>query len=708
MLKNNLSLFFLMMLTSLNAATNSANSPSGVTTLHTKSPMLASIDLPPVPNPSAAYKEIQSLRALGQIDRAIALGQTYLNTYPKDADVILLVGLMFYQKKDFAAADQYLTQVLTLSPNYLDAQLGLINIKIAENQLPQAAVLIAQANEQAPNDPRVQAIQISFNKLQEQANKSTSPEKTPLVVPAAIAINKPPVLAAQPSPLKQIGALRAQGKLNEGSWLGRNYLKTHPKDTDVMLQVGLILSQQKKYSEAADYLHQILKISPNYLDAKFGLINLAMAQNQMHEAAVLIKQVQQQAPNDPRVRAVQLSYKKTQEQNKLNALDTLYKQGNFNQATLLANQYLSQDPHDTNTRLMLGHIYLIQKQYQQAQTQFQRLLTQDPKNKVARLALIDVAFSAGHDKETRLLIKQALVLYPHDPDFLNQQATLYVIRHQYARAASLDQKVVADYPNYKPAKALLDEIGQVNPHLLYGLNEVGINSEIDYISDLHSAWQYSTAYYNHDTPWGLTSLNLNNATRLGVTSNQGAINLFPVISKNSYMRLTGAYANQPLLFPTYMGGIEPYFIGGPAELSFGANYSYILPNITFVQYTASVSKEWKNYWLSFRPNYYVPAHGTKSTLYTGTLIRYFGPKDTFARLTLGSGTTPDLANLTTVDFIVIKNNFVTFNVQYPIINHSFLFTIGGDYQHWVFPNSRVRNISGMTIGFNYRFQGPKL
>ena len=335
------------------------------------------------------------------------------------------------------------------------------------------------------------------------------------------------------------------------------------------------------------------------------------------------------------------------------------------------------------------------------------VLTQDPKNKVARLALIDVAFASEHDNQAHLLIKQDLALYPNDPDFLNQEATLYAIRHQYARAAALSQKIVTKYPKNKPAKALLDEITQINPHLLYGLNEVGINSEIDYISDLHTAWQYSTAYYNRDTPWGLASLTLNNATRLGVTSNQGAVNLFPVINKNLYVRLTGAYANQPLLFPTYLGGIEPYFLGAPVELSFGTNYYYILPNITFNQYTGSISKEWKKYWLSFRPNYYIPEHGLKSTLYTGTLIRYFGPKDTFARLTIGSGTTPDLANLTTVDFIVIKNNFIAFNVQYPIINHSFLFTIGGDYQHWVFPNSRVRNISGMTIGCSYRFQGPK-
>ncbi len=689
------------MLSSFNTNASTVNSFSA----QSNPPLLASPNVSTAPNSNSTYKEIQALRALGKIDLAIAQGEAYLKEHPKDADVMLLVGLMFYQKNELSAANQYLTHVLIISPDYLDAKLGLINVKIAENKLPEASLLITQVIEQAPNDARVKAIKISFQKIEKQATKTT--EKLLSLVPTLSVSKKQSLVNTQPSPLKKIQTLRAKGKLDAASELGRTYLKTHPKDTDIMLQVGLILSQQKKYSSAADYLHQVLTISPNYLDATFGLISIAMVQNHMKEAAILIKEVQKKAPKDPRLHAAQVSFKKTQEQNKLDTLSKLYNGGDYKQAKILALQYLDQNPGDTNTRLMLGRIYVLQKQYQQAQGQFQLLLTQDPKNKAARLALIDTAFSSGHDEQARLRIKQALALYPNDPDFLNQKATLYALRHQYPRAVYLDKKILALYPKNKTAKSLLDEIAQINPHYFYGLNEVGINSQVDYVSDLHAVWQYSTLYYNHDTPWGLASASINDATRLGVTSNQAAVNLFPVINKNLYVRLSGAYANQPLLFPTYFGGIEPYYFGMPVELSLGANYSYILPNIAFTQYTASISKEWSKYWASFRPNYYVPAHGKRSILYTGTFIRYFGTKDALAKITFGTGTTPDLANLTTIDFIVIKNNFVTLSAQCPLFNHRLLLSIGGDYQHWVFPNSRVREISGINIGFNYRFQGHK-
>jgi len=658
----------------------------------------------PISNPSVVYKEIQHLRALGQIDLAISKGEAYLKTYPKDADVMLLVGLMLYQKNKWSAADHYLTDVLTISPDYLDAKLGLINVKLAEKNFPEAAVLIAEAVQQAPNDPRVKAIEVSFEKMADQ--QTTENKSKPVSVVSAISvIQKKSLLTRDPSPLKKIQRLRTEGKLDEAIWVGTGYLKTHPKDTDVMLQVGLILSQQKKYARAENYLHRVLAISPNYVDATFGLIGIAIAQNHRKKAVLLIKGIQKIAPTDPRIHAAQLSLNKQDEQNKRDTLDKLYKNGDATQAKTLALYYLRQNPRDIDTRLMLGRIYLMQKQYQEAQTQFQSILRQDPGNKMARLALINTALSSGRDNQARLQIQQALAIDPTDPDFLNQEAAFYSLRHQYSRAIYLDKKIIDRYPKNKPAKALLDEITTINPNFFYGLNQLGVNSEVDYVSDLRSVWQYTTLYYNRDTPWGLASASMNDATRLGVTSNQGAINVFPIINKNLYIRFSGAYANQPILFPHYFAGIEPYFVARPVELSLGANYAYILPNIAYTQYTASITKEWGNYLATFRPNYYSPARWNSSTLYTGTFIRYLGAKDTLLKVTVGTGTMPDLANLTTIDFIVVKNNFVTFNVQYPLLNHQLLFTLGGDYQHWVFPNSRVRQISGVIVGLNYRFQG---
>jgi YaiO family outer membrane protein len=324
------------------------------------------------------------------------------------------------------------------------------------------------------------------------------------------------------------------------------------------------------------------------------------------------------------------------------------------------------------------------------------------------LKKIDSELTLKNTHAAQLLLNQALKSYPNDPDVLAKQAKYFFTLRQYARAGDLSKQILEKTPKHPDATSIKSDIYEINPHLLHGLNAVGVNSEIDYVSDLKSIWQYTTLNYNRDMTWGVASLSLNNTSRFGETGNQGAIALYPIVNNQLYFRVNAAYANKPVLFPTYSGGGEVYYSGfKPAELSIGASHYSIVRNIAFSQFTGSISKEIGPYWIGFRPNYYLPARGRKSALYTGTLIRYFGPLDTYAKVTVGSGTTPDLANLTTVDFIVIKNTFVVGVIQIPLLDHRLLLSLGGDYQHWVFPSGKVRNISGGIIGLAYRFEDPK-
>jgi len=660
---------------------------------------------PPIPPKLAIasneFQKMQALRATGDLDKAIKLGKKYLEVHPEDADVSLLVGLIFYQKHDFSNATTYLNKALDSSPTYLDAKLGLISIAIAQKNFGQAEILISAVKNQAPSDARVCAIQSFFKKIQKQ-NQETVMRYPSHLVPLVM---NPPPIKTEPYPLKEMQTLREKGAVNKAISLGEAYIKKHPKDGDILLLIGLSFYQNKNFPMATFYLKQALVIAPNDLDITLGLINLAIAQKNYKWAARLLAEAHIQAPNNASVKTAQERFKNIQYQNKITIITDYYQKNNLLQAKIKAVQLLASNPEDLTARLLLGNIYLSLKDYPRAKKEYKRLLFQNPKNKKVRLALINVELVAGHDRIARSLVGQSLVLFPNDHDFLADRARIYAISHQYAVAADLDSKIKEGDPKNKAAVAQLEEIQKLNPHFLYGVNEVGANTEVDYISDLRSYWEYSTFYYNRDTSWGSFALNLNNAYRFGTNANQGVVSLSPVVSKNLYFKVTGGYANEPVLFPTYTTGIEGYFSGVPVELSAGYTYASILPSIAYSQYTASVSKELDKYWISFRPNFYRPIHGKNSILYTATLIRYLGPKDTYARIMLGSGTSPDLANLTTTNFIVIKNNFVTCSLQFPVINHSFLLSIGGDYQHWVFPSTNlVRNISGATVGLNYRFK----
>jgi YaiO family outer membrane protein len=604
------------------------------------------------------------------------------------------MGLMSAQKKDYQVAIDYLKQVLNVSPDNLDAKIALIQIYFSEKHLSDAKLCIDEVVKVAPKDPRVIKIQADFAAL---ANEKNSPQET-----------SPP-----PSPLKEIQALRAKGKLDLAINKGHTYLESNPKnsDTDVILLMGLMMTQKQKYKEGLVYFNTLLKTSPKHIDAQLGMISIYMAQKEYKKAGILLLEVAKLAPNDKRVQKFQkdIQYAKNQAQPKVFTYQDYYKQGELTKAKELAIAVLKKHPNDIEASLMLARIAKAKKIFWQAHYELKQILAQEPRHKEALLMQIDIELEQRHDLRAAKLINQALLIYPNDEDILSKRATLYFMRHMYARAAQLDKNLLAIEPHNKALKEEFKQILDLSPHLTKGLNEFGANTQIDNVSGLKDPWAYSTFYYNYDTTMGAASLSMNNASRFGINANQAAMNIFPVFNKDLLFRFSGAYANQPILFPTYFVGAEAYTAALPVELSFGGNNSWIIRNIAFSHYTGSVSKEWKNYWFSFRPNYYLPLHGPTSILYTATAIRYFETKDTFFRITAGSGYAPNLADLLTVDFIIVNTNFVTATFQFPVFNHRLLMFIGGDYQHWVFQSNKVVwDISGAIIGLNYRFEKPSL
>ena len=96
-------------------------------------------------------------------------------------------------------------------------------------------------------------------------------------------------------------------------------------------------------------------------------------------------------------------------------------------------------------------------------------------------------------------------------------------------------------------------------------------------------------------------------------------------------------------------------------------------------------------------------HSKNSILYTGVIRRYFDTVDHFLSLGLGSGHSPDLSDLLTVNFIVIRNNYVTLTYEFPIINHHYIVDLGAGYQRWQYPSNLVRNLYNGSVGIKYRF-----
>ena len=70
---------------------------------------------------------------------------------------------------------------------------------------------------------------------------------------------------------------------------------------------------------------------------------------------------------------------------------------------------------------------------------------------------------------------------------------------------------------------------------------------------------------------------------------------------------------------------------------------------------------------------------------------------------LGTGSTPDLADLQTVDFLKLQNKIVSPYINFAMLNDQLNINIGLLYQNQIFPSQRVRDWWGGTLGVAWRY-----
>jgi YaiO family outer membrane protein len=376
-----------------------------------------------------------------------------------------------------------------------------------------------------------------------------------------------------------------------------------------------------------------------------------------------------------------------------------YQNNHLNQAIIMARKYLNTYPQDDDVRFILGKSYEKQKNKELAIAEYKIILKHNPNYTDAKTAL---------DHLTRKKVTENITSSSSNKsqfyDFYTLKAMHYYKKGNYYMSAYYAKKALHQNPQNKQAKETLSEIEEISPKYTKGLNELGIISEEDYVSDRQAGWNYTNLFYKRYTPFGSVTGKLNYTYRNGGQALQEALESALVFNKYFYVNIDGGYAANQNLFPNYYVGAEAFaYIPKIFDLSFGDKYSNIINDTGFYTYTGSIAKTFKDYWISFRPYRFVPNAGDKSTLYTATFRRYFANEDGYISLTLGRGQSPDLNDLQTVDFIVINNTIVALNIQIPFLNHRLVFNIGSDYQRQVFPTGSIREITGGIAGIKFRF-----
>ncbi|RWB42930.1 YaiO family outer membrane beta-barrel protein [Mesorhizobium sp.] len=310
------------------------------------------------------YASAVKARQAQHFDEAADLLKRALALKPDDADALVQLGFAELGRNDLPAARDAFSKALSLAPNYRDATFGMAEVEYRSGNLDVALPL---AETVAKADPVNTDAAVLVENIRKAKQTVVSKPKAAAAVLAAV---KKPHRRPDPVPgLMEDGRrLRTEGKLPEAEKVYRRALKLSPKNTDVLVALGLVVGSSQRFDEADPLFDRALAIKPGLLDARLGKVRLAIWQGDTLRAQALIDGVLATAPDN------------------VEALD------------------------------LEGRIALLEADYTRAGRSFQRALALEPRNAEALVGIGDVRRADGDDEAARQAYHQALALQPGSAD----------------------------------------------------------------------------------------------------------------------------------------------------------------------------------------------------------------------------------------------------------------------------------------------------
>lgn len=333
--------------------------------------LAASLILAIAAAPAAAMAQIvDELYASGvkarqaqHFDEAADLFRRALALKPDNADALVQLGFAELGRSDLTAARDAFSKALSLAPAYRDASFGMAEVEFRSGNLDAALPLAEKVAEADPGNADAAALVENIRKAR-QAGQAKP-------VPAAAAPAKQS-LRRRPDPvamqLEEGRRLRAAGNLPEAEQAYRRALKLAPRNTDILVALGLVAGSSQRFDEAGQFFDRALAIRPGLLDARLGKVRLAIWQG-----------------DAPRARA---------------AVDGV----------------LATAPDNVEALALDGRIALLEADYTRAGQSFQRALALDPRNAEALVGLGDVRRAEGDDEAARQAYRRALAIEPGSAD----------------------------------------------------------------------------------------------------------------------------------------------------------------------------------------------------------------------------------------------------------------------------------------------------
>lgn len=415
-----------------------------------------------------------------------------------------------------------------------------------------------------------------------------------------------------------------------------------------------------------------------------------------------------------------------------------YLQKQYKNTIQLSQEYLSVFSNDVDASLYEALSYKNLHQCKKAIPIFQSILQSKPQYLDARIGLTGCFLSSREYAHSQEVINSGLDLDPENADLLYLKAKNLTLINKKEDAQKELQQLLKKQPDYTEAKKLLSNLraeekeghpvkkhrhkvshyhgvqlsdSTRNPKSNVNIDDTktlqprfitGIYTDNMIVNVPNQYWNLSNIYGYWNTSKGSFGASVNYTERYHQDAAQLELNATPKLTENVYLDLTYAYANKPQLFANHLESAELYtYFRHGVEGSIGGEHRQIAQYI-LNSFTGSLGKYVGRYYLNFRPIYFEPGSGPSSILYRLGIRRYGDNPDQFIGLVLLDGTSPDLTDLLTVDFIKVRDRMAFLEGQQPITQRV-AFQYGVGYEELYYPNGFLRTLVHFNLGLKVGF-----
>lgn len=230
------------------------------------------------------------LMQTGSTDQSIAAFRKLVQVNPEAIPFQIKLGQALLQAGQNEAALQTFSAALKLRPNAIDAQSAAIGSLLRANRADEAGKLLADIKLNSPKSPVIPELEGDVKLASKQYADATAIYRK--------------VMATAPSPnlvVKTYAAIAQSGKRSEADAFVADWLKAHPKDTQIRNFDADMALRARDFKRAVANYRVVLDVQPNDVMALNNLA-WALSQEKDPQALVLAEKANSLAPDNPSIK----------------------------------------------------------------------------------------------------------------------------------------------------------------------------------------------------------------------------------------------------------------------------------------------------------------------------------------------------------------------------------------------------------------------